>query len=205
MLWAAVVLMVRVEVPDAFATVLKLKAHDGAGVPPPVTLVQARVTAPLKPPVGAMVMVEVDDPPAATVAGESAGAVTVKSGGVNVRLTDVLWTVDPEVPVTVMFVVAIGVFELVVIVRVEVPDAVSEPGEKLQLAPTGKLPATQVRVTVPLKPWVIETVIVEVPDWPGAETVTGVPPTEKSGVVVKPGQEVRRTWASMVPSPVTRS
>lgn len=60
--------------------------------------------------------------------------------------------------------VATGVFEFVVTVNVEVPDVVSEPGEKLQLAPTGKLPATQVKVTVPLKPLVIETVIVEVPD-----------------------------------------
>ena len=63
-----------------------------------------------------------------------------------------------------MLEVPTGVFEFVVMVRVEVPDAVTEPGEKLQLAPTGKLPDTQVKVTVPLKPFVIETVTVEVPD-----------------------------------------
>ena len=90
MVWPAEVLRVRVEVPEALATEVKLNAQAGRGIPPPVTLVQASATAPLKPPVGAMVMVEVDDPPAATVAGEGGAAVIVKSGADTVRLTLVL-------------------------------------------------------------------------------------------------------------------
>jgi hypothetical protein len=90
MVWPAEVLRVRVEVPEALATDVKLNPQAGAGVPPPVTLEQASVTAPLKPPVGAMVMVEVDDPPAATVAGEAGPAVIVKSGADRVKLTLVL-------------------------------------------------------------------------------------------------------------------
>lgn len=164
-----------------------LNVHDGAGLPPPVTA-QAKVTEPVKPPLGVTVMVEVADPPAATVAGLSAGAATAKLGDDTVKLTEVLWTVDPEVPVTVMLEVPSGVFEFVVMVRVDVPEAVSEPGDKLQAAPTGRLAWTQVRVTVPLKPFSIETVMVEVPDCPGAGTVIGLPPIEKSGELAKVGQ-----------------
>lgn len=202
--WAAVVLSVSVDVPEAFGTELKLNPQIGAGVPPPVTLLHASATAPVKPPVGAMVMVEVAVPPAETVAGASTGAVIVKPGADTFKLTDVLW-LAPEVPVTVMLEVVSGVFEFVLTVRVDVPDAFSEPGEKAQLAPTGRLADAQVRVTVPLNPCVADTVIVEVPDCPGAGTVTGVPPIEKSGVVIKPGHDVRRTLASTDPRPVTRS
>lgn len=202
---AAVVLTVNVEVPEAFVTELELNAQVGAGGPPPVMLLQASATVPVKPPVGAMVTVEVADPPAETVAGDSAGAVIVKPGADTVRLTDVLWTVAPEVPVTVILEVVAGVFEFVVTVSVDVPGPFNEPGEKPQFAPTGRLAVAQVRVTVPLNPFVMDTVIVEVPDCPGPGTITGVPPTEKSGAVTKPGHEVTSTLASIEPSPVTRS
>lgn len=179
-----------------------LNVHDGAGLPPPVT-VQANATEPVKPPVGVIVMVEVADPPAAIVAGVSAGAATAKPGDATVKLTDVLWAVEPEVPVTVKVDVPSGVFELVLMVIVDVPEVVSDPCTKAQLAPTGR--PEQDRVTVPLKPFSIETVIVEVPDCPGAGTVIGVPPIEKSGELAKVGHEVTRTFALIDPRPVTRS
>lgn len=199
-----VVCTVNVEVPEPLATGFEPNVHDGAGLPPPVT-VQASVTEPVKPPLGLMVTVEVADPPAATVAGVSAGAAIVKPGDDTVKLMDVLWTVAPEVPVTVMLEVPSGVFELVVMVSVDVPEAVREPGEKLQAAPTGRLACMQVRLTVPLNPFSIETVMVEVPDCPGAGTVTGLPPIEKSGAIAKVGHEVTSTFALIDPRPVTRS
>jgi hypothetical protein len=84
---AALVLTVSVEVPEAFATELGLNEHVGAGVPPPLML-QARLTLPLKPFIGAMVLVEVADPPAETLAGDSAEVEILKS--CVVRLTVVL-------------------------------------------------------------------------------------------------------------------
>jgi hypothetical protein len=199
----AVVLTVSVEVPEPLATEVGLNEHLGAGVPPPVML-QARLTVPLKPFIEVMVIVEVDDPPAETVAGETAEAAIPKSGVITVRLMDVLWLTDPEVPVIVTLEVATGVAAVVVIVSVDVPD-VTELGVNAQLAPVGRLDATHVRSTAPLNPFVGDTVMVEVPDCPGAETLIGVPPTEKSGVATKPGHEVTNKWASMEPSPVTRS
>lgn len=198
----AVVWTVKVEAPEPLATGFALNVHDGAGLPPPVTA-QARFTDPAKPPLGVIVMVEVADVPAATDAGFSAGAAIAKPGDATVKLTDVLWTVDPEVPVTVKFEVPSGVFEFVLMVRVDVPDVVSDPCTKAQVAPTGR--PEQVRLTVPLNPFSIETVMVDVPDCPGAGTVTGLPPIEKSGALAKVGHEVTRTSALIDPRPVTRS
>jgi hypothetical protein len=79
--------MVSVGVPEPFDTELGLNEHVGAGIPPPVMLLQAKLTVPLKPLVGAMVIVEVADPPAETEAGERAEAAIVKSGAATVRLT----------------------------------------------------------------------------------------------------------------------
>ena len=101
-------------------------------------------------------------------------------------------------------VVAIGVPAVVVTVRVDVPD-VSEAGAKAQITPAGKLEVTQVRSTVPVKPFVGDTVMVEVPDCPGPATLTGEPPTEKSGVGTKVGHDVTSTLASTDPNPVTKS
>lgn len=196
--------MVSVDVPEAFATDPGAKVHVGAGVPPPVTA-QVRATAPLKPAAGATVMIEVEDAPRTTLADESAPALTLKSGvaaAVTVSVTDVVWLVDPEVPITEKCEVAIGVAAVVAIVSVDVPD-VSEAGLNEQLAPAGK--PLQVRATAPLKPLVGETVMVEVPDCPGPTTVAGLPPTEKSGDATKVGHEVTSTLASIEPNPVTRS
>ena len=63
----------------------------------------------------------------------------------------------------------------------------------------------QVRSIDPLNPFVAVMVMVDVPDWPGAAILTGLPPSENAGVTTKPGQEVSRILASIVPSPVTRS
>ena len=181
-----------------------LRAHVGAGVAGPVTL-QARVTVPVNPPVGAIVIVDVADAPALTVAGASAEGVMVKpaaAAAVTVRLTVVLCVKAPEVPVTVTFEVAIGVAAVVAIVSVDVP-VVIEAGLIVQVAPAGR--PVQVRATVPVNPFVGDTFMVEVPDCPGPATVTGVPPTEKSGVATNVGHDVTSTLASTVPSPVTRS
>jgi hypothetical protein len=201
---AAVVLTVSVEVPELFATEVGAKEHVGAGVPPPVTA-QVRATVPLKPAVEPIVIVEVADAPAVTEAAESAPAAMVKSGvgvAVTVKLTVVEWLRTPEVPVTVMLEVAIGVDAVVAIVSVDV-SVVTEAGLKLQVAPVGK--PLQLSVTVPVKPCVCDTLTVDVPDCPGPTTAAAVPPTEKSGVETKPGQDVASTPASTEPSPVTRS
>jgi len=87
---AAVVLTVRVEVPEPPGTELGLNEHAGARVTVGVMLLQDKLTVPVKPFSRAMVIVEVADAPFATVAGESGVAATLKSGGpVTVRLTEV--------------------------------------------------------------------------------------------------------------------
>jgi hypothetical protein len=154
---AAVVLTVSVEVPEPFATEFELNAHLGAGVTVG-TMPQDRLTAPLKPLSGVMVIVEVADPPAETVAGVSAEDVIAKSGvvdAVTVRLISVLWIRDPEVPVTVTLEVPAGVVARVVIVRVEVTEAVpgvTDGGTKAQIAPAGR-PSGHVSATGLLKPF----------------------------------------------------
>ena len=73
------VLTVSVEVPEPFATELGLNEHAGARVAAGVILLQVRVTAPVKPFVGAIVIVEVAVPPGEMEAGDRAVAATVKS------------------------------------------------------------------------------------------------------------------------------
>ena len=58
------------------------------------------------------------------------------------------------------------------------------------------------RFTVPLKPFIAVTVIVEAPDCPGEERLTGVEPTAKSAVDEKFGQFLTRRFASTDPRPV---
>lgn len=71
---------VSVEVPEP-VTELGANAHVGGGVAAGTILLQDKLNVPSKPFRGVMVMVDVADPPAATVAGESAEPVIVKSGG----------------------------------------------------------------------------------------------------------------------------
>ena len=93
---AAVVLTVKTDVPDPFATEVGLSEHVGGRVATGVML-QVRFTVPVKA-CGATVIVDVVVPPAATEAGESVVPVTVKSATVRLRL--VLWFAGP-VPETV--------------------------------------------------------------------------------------------------------
>ena len=65
---------------------LGLKEHVGAGVPPPVMLLQLRLTVPLKPFIAEIVIVEVADAPAVTDDGESGVAERVKSIAVSFTL-----------------------------------------------------------------------------------------------------------------------
>jgi hypothetical protein len=169
----AEVLTVNVEVPEPLAIELGTNTHVGAGLTTGLTLLQDRLTVPLKLLSGATVIVEVADPPGGTVAGQSDDAAIVKSGdgriGLTVRLTDVSWLKNPEVPVIVTFEVPMGVAAEVLIVRVdEAGDdpGVTEPGTKAQLASAGRLAAAHVSVTALLKPWVAVTVTVDVPDCP---------------------------------------
>jgi hypothetical protein len=69
-----------VELPEP-VTVLGAKAHVGGKVTAGTMLLQDKLNVPLKPFTGLMVMVEVTDPPAATVAGEGVEAVIIKSAG----------------------------------------------------------------------------------------------------------------------------
>ena len=87
-------------------------------------------------------------------------AVTEKSGvgaAVTTRFTEVVWVVEPLVPVIVNGKVPVGVVLLVVTVRVELPDAIGV-GLKVPLAPAGN-PLT-VRSTLPVNPPVGVTVTV---------------------------------------------
>lgn len=71
---------VSTEVPEPVSE-LGLNAHVGGRVTAGRMLLQDKLNVPSKPFRGRMVIVEVADPPAATVAGESADGVIVKSAG----------------------------------------------------------------------------------------------------------------------------
>jgi hypothetical protein len=160
----AEVLTVKTAVPEPPVIDGGTKAHVGAGVTTGVMLLQDRFTVPVKPFRAAMVMVEVAVPAAATEAGASGVAVRVKSGpGLTVKPTGKLWLNDPDVPVTVTLDVAIGVVELVVMVRADVtavPVGVTGLGAKPQLVPAGRLGIEQVSATALLKPFTGVTEIV---------------------------------------------
>jgi hypothetical protein len=99
---AAVVLTVKTAVPVPFDIAAGLSVHVGGRATTGVTA-HVRLTVPLKPLVGAMVMVEVAVPPAVTAAGERADAAIVKSAAaaaVTVRFNVVLWFTPPA-PATV--------------------------------------------------------------------------------------------------------
>jgi len=155
----AVVLTVSVEMPPDSA----LNEQAGAGVPPPVMELQLRVTLPVKPFVGVMVMVEVADAPGATVAGERAVAAIVKPGvvfAVTIRVTVAVLTIAPAVPVTVTVEVPTGVVlasvEIVRASGVDVPGVTGLGGLNPQAAPVGR--PEQVRVTGLLKPFTAASV-----------------------------------------------
>jgi hypothetical protein len=81
------VLTVSAEAPEPFANELGLNEHTGARATAGVMLLQDRLAVPLKRFMGVIVIVEVADPPAETVAGESGEAATAKSAGGGIGLT----------------------------------------------------------------------------------------------------------------------
>ena len=152
---AAVVLTVTVDVPEPPETEAGLKEHVGAGVTAGVMLLQARLTAAVKPCAGVMVIVEVAVAPGATEAGDSAVAEMTKSGGVAVTVRPIVvsW-LNEEVPVTVTLEVPGGVIAVVLRVRVEVTGAapgVTVVGMNEQLASAGR-PSVHARLTIVVKP-----------------------------------------------------
>jgi len=132
-------------------------AQVGSGLPPPVILLQLRVTVlgskPFSP---VMVIVEAADPPAATDDGVSAVAARVKPGAAcTTKPTEVVWLVAPDCPVMVTVSVPPGVAVVVEMVSVEVTgDApgVTEVGLNEQLPPVGR-PAEHDSATAALKPF----------------------------------------------------
>jgi len=160
----AEVVTVSVAVPEPPATEGGTKAQVGAGVTTGVMLLHDSATVPVKLLRGAMVMVEVEVPPATIEAGARAEAAIVKSGAgggaFTVSPTEVLWVNSPAVPVTVTLEVAAGVVVSVLMVSVDGVPGVTDAGTKSQVAPLGRLAPLQVRVTEPVKPFraLIDTV-----------------------------------------------
>ena len=74
------VVTVSVDVPEPFDTIAGLNEQVGAGVTGGV-MAQVSPTVPVKPFAAATVIVEAEDAPAGTEAGDSAEAAIVKSGG----------------------------------------------------------------------------------------------------------------------------
>jgi hypothetical protein len=122
---------------------------------------------------------------------------------VTVRLTVVVSLTAPEVPVTVTATGAVvaAISAVVWMIRVEVVELVEL---KLQVAPAGKVEATQLKVTVPVKPLCGVIVMVV-----GALLFPATAVTDPGlGASVKPlsvaAQAMARLLASTEPRPVTR-
>jgi len=184
---AAVVLKVRVEVVDPPAIGFGLNEHVGAGLATGVML-QVKLTALLNPFCGVMVMAEVADPPAVTVAGENAAAAIVKSAAAavfTVRLIEVVWLTDPVVvPVTITLYGPAGVVAPVLMVKAELPEPPStEVGTKAQVGAgvTTGVMLLHDSATVLVKPFAALMVIVEVADAPCTTGAGVVAAIEKSG------------------------
>jgi len=135
-----------------------------------------KVTAELKPPVTALLMVEFPELPCTTEI-EAGAALMVKPGvaPVTVRETVVVSVVLPEVPVTVMLYVPVTVDEATAIVMVEVPAPVIEVGLKVTVTPVGWPVAD--KAMAELKPPATALLMVEFPELPCAtETEAGAAP-----------------------------
>lgn len=133
-----------------------------------------KAIAPSKPPEMAVVMVEVPELPLATVivVGDALIVKLAPAWEVTVSVTVVVEVMLPEVPVTVMGYVPVTVDAATVIVMVEVPVPVIEPGLKPTVTPVGWPLA--VKVTAESNPPVTVLVMVEVPEAPCAtETEVG--------------------------------
>ena len=99
---------------------------------------------------------------------------------VTISVTVAGWTRAPDVPVTVIEYVPVGVVEAVEIVKAEDPEEVMEAGEKIALAPAGR-PAAD-RLTIPAKPFWGVTVVVTTPLVPAINVLeVGVTASPKLG------------------------
>ncbi len=124
---------------------------------------EVRATVPVKPPIGATVMVEVPVAPA-TIVTLVGLAVTEKSiAAVTVTVTVAECEREPPVPVTVTAKVLTVLPEQF---KVEVPEPVTLVGVRVQVRPVAG-DMLEVRDTTPLKPLTAVTVTVDVPE-PGA-------------------------------------
>src|SRR5208337_86616 len=152
--------MVMVELPEPGAGIgLGLKLTVVSGGTPEAD----RLIALLKPPLIALVIVEVPWFPGATLS-EAGEADSVKfAAAVTVSVTIVFCWMPPPLPVTVMGYVPVGVLAPTVMVMVELP----EPGAgiglglKLTVVPEG-MPEAE-RVIALLKPLLMVAVMVEIP------------------------------------------
>lgn len=153
--------MVEVPAPGA-AMELGLKVTFWA-LPSPVA---DKAIAPLKPPEIVVVMVEVPELPLATVivVGDALIVKLAPACEVTVSVTVVVSVVLPEVPVTVMGYVPVAAVAATLIVMVEVPVPVIEPGLKPTVTPVGWPLAD--KVTAESNPPVTVLVMVEVPEAP---------------------------------------
>ena len=124
-----------------------------------------KATAPSKTPITVLVIVEVPEFPCATDT-EAGDAARVNPVPVTVSVTLVEAVVLPEVPVTVMVYLPVGVEDATVIVITEVPEPGAAIGfvAKPTVTPDGWPLAD--KVTAALKPPVAVLVIVEVPELP---------------------------------------
>jgi hypothetical protein len=149
----AKVVMVSVDVPEE--VIETGEKEDDAPAGKPVTV---RFTMPAKPFEGATVTAYVAVPPE-TMEDVVGVTLSVKSGAVTLRVALVLCAnCSVLVPVIVKTELPPGVFVAVVIVRVELPDEVTELGEKEADAPVGSPVAA--RLTWLVKPYSAPTVTV---------------------------------------------
>jgi len=164
-----------------------------------------RLMAELKPPETAVVMVAVPELLRATVI-VVGNALMVKLGfvPVTVRVTVVVSTVLPEVPVTVMGYVPVAVEEATVSVMLEVPAPVIEVGLKPTVTPVG-WPVADKEIAE-LNPPVTVLVMVELP-LPPCATVTeaGEADRLKPGPVELPASALIKPLPLGLPQPVAKS
>ena len=165
-----------------------------------------KVIAELNPPEMLVAIVEVPEPPLATVS-DLGDALMVKFGEtpVTVRETVVVCVMLPEVPVTVMRYVPVAVEEATVMVIVEVPAPVMEVGLKPTVTPEGWPVADNVMAE--LNPPVTVLVIVELPKLPCAtETEPGEADRLKPGGEEEvPASALIRPVPFGLPQPVAKS
>lgn len=163
-----------------------------------------RAIAELKPPETVVVILDVPELPLATLI-DVGDALMVKFGLVPVTVSEtvVVSVMLPEVPVTVILYVPTTVDEATVIVMVEVPAPVIEPGLKPTVTPVGwpladkKMAESNPPVTV--------LVIVECPELPCAtETEAGEAERLKPGVE-PPASALIRPLPFGLPQPVAKS